>query len=104
MSRPRILALLVLAVVIALPLSADGPSVFKSRCAACHGQDGKGETAMGRKLGVRSLGSKEVQKQTDADLLAITRKGKNKMPGYDGKMSEADLNAVIAHIRTLAQK
>lgn len=104
MSRSRILTLLVMAVVIALPLSADGPSVFKSKCAACHGQDGKGETAMGKKLGIRSLASKEVQKQSDADLLAITKKGKNKMPAYDGKIPESDLKAVVAHIRTLAQK
>ena len=50
MSRSRILSFVVLAVVIALPLSADGPAIFKSKCAACHGQDGKGETAMGKKL------------------------------------------------------
>ena len=104
MSRSRILSFVVLAVVIALPLSADGPAIFKSKCAACHGQDGKGETAMGKKLGIRSLASKEVQKSTDAELLAITKKGKNKMPAYDGKIPEADLKAVVAHIRSLAQK
>lgn len=104
MSHFRTLFFLVLVVIIALPLSADGPAIFKSKCAACHGQDGKGETAMGKKLGIRSLASKEVQKQTDAELLSITKNGKNKMPAYEGKIPEADLQAVIAHIRTLAQK
>ena len=104
MARFRTLTFLVLMVIIALPLSADGPAIFKSKCAACHGQDGKGETAMGKKLGIRSFASKEVQKQSDADLLAITKKGKNKMPAYDGKIPESDLKAVVAHIRTLAQK
>jgi mono/diheme cytochrome c family protein len=104
MSRSRIFSFVVLALVIALPLSADGPALFKSKCAACHGADGKGETAMGKKLGIRSLASKDVQKQTDAELLAVTKKGKNKMPAYDGKIPEADLKAVVAHIRTLAQK
>ena len=104
MAHFRTLFSLLLVVIIALPLSADGPAIFKSKCAACHGQDGKGETAMGKKLGIRSLASKEVQKQTDAELLSITKKGKNKMPGYDGKIPEGDLQAVIAHIRTLAQK
>ena len=103
MSRSRILLLLVL-MVIALPLAADGPSIFNSKCAACHGKDGKGDTAMGKKLNIRSLVSKEVQKQTDAELLAISKKGKNKMPAYDGKIADDDLKAVIAHIRTLAKK
>jgi mono/diheme cytochrome c family protein len=103
MSRSRILLLLVV-MVIALPLSADGVSTFNSKCAACHGKDGKGDTVMGKKLNIRSLASKEVQKQTDAELLAISKKGKNKMPAYDGKIADDDLKAVIAHIRTLAEK
>jgi cytochrome c6 len=104
MSRSRTLLAFLVLLVIALPLSADGPSIFKSKCAACHGADGKGETAMGKKLNIRSFAAPEVQKQTDAELLAISKKGKNKMPAYEGKITDADLKAVIAHIRTFAKK
>jgi len=104
MSRSRILTFVVLAVVTALPLSADGPATFKSKCAACHGQDGKGETAMGKKLGIRSLASKEVQKQSDADLIKTTADGKGKMPAYKSKLSGDEITAVVAHIRALAKK
>ena len=103
MARSRVLLLLVV-MLIALPLAADGTSIFNSKCAACHGKDGKGDTAMGKKLNIRSLASKEVQKQSDAELLAISKKGKNKMPAYDGKIADDDLKAVIAHIRTFAGK
>lgn len=100
----KLLPLLVL-LVVALPLAAaDGAAVFKAKCAACHGQDGTGDTAMGKKLNVRSLAAPEVQKQTDAQLLELTRKGKGKMPAYEGKISDADLAALIAHIRTFAKK
>ena len=29
--------------------------LFASKCAACHGPDGKGQSAMGKKLGVKDL-------------------------------------------------
>ncbi len=104
MSRFRTLVPFLLLVVIALPLTADGPAIYKAKCAVCHGPDGKGNTAMGKKLKIRSFDSPEVQKQTDAELLAISKKGKNKMPAYEGKIADGDLKAVIAHIRTLAKK
>ena len=95
-------ALLFWAVAFTLPaLSADAPATFKSKCAPCHGVDGAGGTPMGKKLGVRDLRSPEVQKQTDAVLLGVIVKGKQKMPAYGGKMPDADLKALVAHLRTL---
>jgi hypothetical protein len=49
----------------------------------CHGQDGSGDTAMGKKLKVRDLRSAEVQSQTDAQLTDIITKGKPPMPGHE---------------------
>ena len=59
-----------------------GAALFKAKCAACHGADGKGETAMGKASKLRDLGSADVQKQTDAELTTIIESGKNKMPAY----------------------
>ena len=96
----RILALLLI-LLLALPVLADGAAVFKAKCAACHGPDGSGDTTMGRKLGIRNLTTAPVQQQTDAQLLAIITNGKNKMPAYGGKIADADLKALVAYIRTL---
>jgi mono/diheme cytochrome c family protein len=104
MTRSRTFVLFLVLVVLALPLFADGPAIYKSKCAACHGADGTGQTAMGKKLNIRSFSAPEVQKQTDAELLTISKKGKNKMPAYEGKITDADLKAVVAHIRTFAKK
>jgi len=42
-----------------------------------------------------------VQKQTDIELTKIISGGKGKMPAYGKKMSEADVAALIATIRSL---
>ena len=87
------------------PLAAqDGPTLFKSKCAMCHGADGKGDSAMGKRLNVRDLGSAEVQKQTDAELTTIITKGKGKMPPFEGKLTAAQVGQVVAYIRELGKK
>jgi cytochrome c6 len=87
------------------PLVAqDGATLFKSKCAMCHGPDGKGDTFMGKKLSVRDLSSPDVQKQTDAELNAIITKGKDKMPAFGGKLSAEQINQLVAHIRELGKK
>jgi len=87
------------------PLAAqDGPSLFKSKCAMCHGADGKGDSAMGKRLNVRDLGSAEVQKQTDAELTTIITKGKGKMPPFEGKLTAEQVGQVVGYIRELGKK
>lgn len=106
MSRKIVPVLCLVSILfVAFPLhAADGAATFKSKCAACHGQDGSGDTTMGKKLAVRALGSAEVQKQTDAELTAVITKGKGKMPSYAGKIPDADIAALVKHIRTFAKK
>lgn len=77
-----------------------GPAVYKAKCAMCHGMDGKGETSVGKALKLRDLGSPEVQKQSDAELIAITANGKGKMLGYKGKLTDEQIKDVVAYCRT----
>ena len=79
-------------------------STYKTKCAACHGADGKGNTPIAQKLGVRDFGSPEVQKETDDELAQITAKGKNKMPGYASSLKDPEIKALVAYIRDLAKK
>jgi cytochrome c6 len=106
--RKSLLVLTLAVIMLALPLMADsgpdGAAIFKGKCAMCHGADGKGQTSMGKSLKLRSLGSPEVQKQTDAELIAITTNGKGKMPSYKGKLNDGEIKAVIVAIRDLAKK
>jgi mono/diheme cytochrome c family protein len=79
-------------------------SLFKGKCAMCHGPDGAGKTMMGEKLKIPDLHSADVQKKSDADLKTVIATGKDKMPGYESKLSKEQLASVVAFIRDLAKK
>jgi cytochrome c6 len=81
-----------------------GETLFKGKCAMCHGPDGAGKTPMGQSLKIPDLHSADVQKKSDADLTAIIAKGKNKMPAYEAKLSKEDIAKLVAYIRELAKK
>lgn len=85
-----------LAVVLALPVAgfAQGDALYKSKCAMCHGADGK-------KAAGHDLSSADVQKQSDADLAAIITGGKPpKMPASKS-LSADDVKGLVTYIRTL---
>ena len=83
--------------------SAAGP-LFKAKCAACHGVDGKGEVPAGKKLGAHDLTSTEVQAHSDVELTEVVTKGRKKMPPYDGKLTKEQIAELIEHIRGLGKK
>lgn len=98
------ISLIVLLGLAAGPLFADGAPTYKAKCSMCHGPDGKGATPMGKNLKVRDLSSADVQKQTDIQLTQVIAGGKGKMPAYGKQLTTAEIQAVIAHIRTLKTK
>jgi cytochrome c6 len=98
-------SLVVLAIAFAMSVSAFAADatadVFKSKCASCHGADGKGDTPAGKKMNVKDLASDDVQKQSDADLAGVIEKGKKPMPGYEGKVTKEQIDGLVKWIRTL---
>ena len=112
MKRHKVRALVNSVVLIGLiafcsgssPAQSAGETSFKTKCAACHGPDGKGESAMAKKLGVRNLSSADVQGQSDAQIIDIIAKGKNKMPAFDGKLTKEQIGQVVAYVRELGKK
>lgn len=82
----------------------DGATLFKSKCAMCHGPDGTGKTLMGDKLKIPDLHSADVQKKSDADLKTIITKGKDKMPAYETKLTKEQIDSLVAFTRSLAKK
>ena len=79
----------------ALALAGEGADVYKSKCAACHGADGKG-SPMGEKLGVKSLVG------TQADVVKVVTEGKPpKMTPYKDKLTAVQIKAVADHVKSL---
>lgn len=82
----------------------DAASVFKSKCAACHGPDGSGNTPAGKSMKIRDFHSADVQKQTDAELTEIITTGKSPMPGYKGKITDDQIKQLVGYVRELGKK
>ncbi len=79
----------------------DPAALYKSKCQVCHGPDGKGDTPAGKKLGTKDFHSPEVAKMSDTELFDITKKGKEKMPAYDKKLTDDQIKVLIKYIRSL---
>jgi len=97
------LTAIAVASVLPQPLRAQAAAetLYKSKCAACHGPEGSG-SAMGLKLGAHDFHSPDVQKQTDAELTGIIANGKNKMPSYAKTLKPDEISGLVAYIRSLA--
>jgi mono/diheme cytochrome c family protein len=78
-----------------------GADIYKTRCSACHGKNGAGDTMLGKNLKLRPLGSNDVQKQSDDELFTIISKGKRRMPPFDRKLSKDQIHDLVKYIRSL---
>jgi mono/diheme cytochrome c family protein len=90
---------LLLALAAAAPCAAaDAARLWAARCVECHGRDGRGQTGMGRRLGVRDLSG---TKKTPAELAADIADGipERKMPGYGKKLSAAEIEALARYVK-----
>jgi len=96
------LAVIVLAFMFSTYTFADsGADIYKTKCSACHGKNGAGDTMLGKNLKLRALGSDDVQKQSDDELFTIISKGKKRMPPFDRKLSKDQIRDLVKYIRSL---
>ena len=84
--------------------AADAKENWDKQCAKCHGPDGKGETKLGKKAGVKDYTDAKVQAEIkdDAAFKAI-KEGiqdgdKIKMKPAEG-LSDSEIKALIAYMR-----
>jgi mono/diheme cytochrome c family protein len=79
-----------------------GQEVYAKSCKSCHGADGTPNPAIAKmkKVDMRSLGSAEVQAQSDGDIAKIITDGKDKMPSVK-TVSGPAVDNVVAYVRTL---
>ena len=104
-----ILAAVVAMTSIAVADAADltnGKRVYADKCSRCHGASGKGDGPKAETLEKKPADYTDKKKMsgfTDAQLRKVTLEGKQPMPAYQGKMSDKDLDDVIAYIRAFAK-
>jgi cytochrome c len=102
--------LLCFAIVLLLPTGAPAgqgagaSDLFKAKCAVCHGPDGSGNTAVGKRVKMRDLRSDEVQKQSDSKLAEITNCGVGQMPAFQDRLSDEQIHSLVIRMRELAKQ
>jgi mono/diheme cytochrome c family protein len=96
-------AIVFLAATCAAPMFAQGggADTYTAKCAPCHGADGLAATPPGRALKAASFKTPAIVKASDTELIGIVKSGKGKMPAWAGKLSDDQIKAVVAYIRTL---
>src|SRR3954468_15413999 len=72
---------LLIGVLIALPIgiaqAGDVTEIYEKSCVKCHGADGKGDTKMGKKVGVKDLTDAKIQAEfTDEQAFKTIKEGK----------------------------
>ena len=91
----------------ALCSAADVKENWEKACAKCHGPDGKGQTKMGQKLGIKDLTDPKRQAELkDEEAFKAIKEGikdadgKIKMKAAEG-LSDDEIKALVKHVRTL---
>lgn len=87
-----------------LTAEPDAASLFKTKCALCHGEDGSGNTPSGKALKAKDLRSEETQKKSDAEITEVVTKGRNKMPAFAQKLKPEQIQQLVAYVRQLPKK
>jgi cytochrome c553 len=89
--------------------AADAKENWEKNCAKCHGPDGKGQTKMGQKLGIKDYSDAKVQAELKDDVAFKSVKegkkdseGKTLMKPAEG-LSDDEIKALVAHVRTFKQ-
>ncbi len=106
MKRTLSLLLPALALVSTAALAADVPALWDKHCVSCHAKDGSGNTKMGKKVEAKDYRDPKVQAaMKDIDALksvkgGIKEKGVDRMKPFADKLSDDEIKALIAHMRT----
>src|ERR1043166_3945270 len=102
--------LLATSLVVASTMSlygADAKALWDANCAQCHGKNGNADTKMGKTLNAKDLTDAKVQSEfTDAKATqsikeGVKQNGKTTMKAFGGKLTDDEIKALVAYVRTL---
>ena len=109
MKKSLVSAIIIAVAPLGVAVTAYGAAAanWSEKCAKCHGEDGKGETKMGKKLSIRDLSNAKSQSEfTDEEALKAMKEGikdksgKVTMKPIEG-LSDDELKALIPFVRGL---
>lgn len=78
----------------------DARTIFDAKCAKCHGKDGRAKGIKAKMIHVRNLTDAAWQDNvTDERLFNSISNGRNDMPAFKKKLSEAQIDSLVAYVR-----
>jgi mono/diheme cytochrome c family protein len=84
------------------PAAADAATIYNRQCLSCHGRDGRGRTRRGRQTHARDMTDASWQDDvSDERLFNSISNGRGKMPAFRKKISENDIDALVAYVRRM---
>lgn len=108
MKKLAILTLIAAAAAMVSVNAAEGKDAkanYTTLCKGCHGEDGKGQTALGKRMAVRDYTDAKVQSSLkDEDMFKVIKEGLKKddkviMKPYSDKLSDDEIKALVAYMR-----
>src|SRR5512135_1215763 len=85
--------------------AADAKENWEKNCTKCHGADGKGQTTMGKKLGLKDYTDAKVQEEMKDDaMIKAIKEGvkdgdKTKMKAFGDALSDDEIKGLVKLIR-----
>ncbi|MEI8279789.1 MAG: cytochrome c [Bacteroidota bacterium] len=85
---------------------AEAKTIYKTTCAPCHGDKGRGDGAAAVALNPKPAdhSSKEIQAETDGSLFWKMTTGKGAMQSYKAQFTDKQRWELVNYIRTLKRK
>jgi mono/diheme cytochrome c family protein len=84
------------------PKAVAASALFDKHCDTCHGKDGQAKTFKAKFNHARNLSDAKWQNEvTDERLFNSISNGKGKMPAFGKKLTEAQINSLVAYVRGL---
>ncbi len=103
-----VLAATILGATAARAADAEKPTVEKfyaSKCASCHGKDGKGNEKLLKMLKTEmkhlDIVDEETLSKKDEELIKEIMEGENKMPAFKAKLGGVSVEELVKYMRAL---
>ena len=101
-----ILSMAVLAATVCLAGSmgfaqSAGEAVYKANCQSCHGSTGTPSPGIAKMMGVKPSTDPDYKKESEADMIASVKNGKNKMKAMSPKLTDAQIKDAVSYFRSL---
>jgi mono/diheme cytochrome c family protein len=81
----------------------DAKDLYLNKCATCHGPDGMGKTAKGKKLKVTSA-HEAAEKMSADEMIKVVTDGKGQdMSGFGKELSKDQVKGVVDYYRGLGK-